>query len=64
MSGIVSKLALGAITFLSGYTAHSVVESPPQSLPTASPAGINLTAIAGYAILGGLVFYFGKKIIK
>lgn len=26
--------------------------------------GINLTTVAGYAILGGLAFYFGKKLVK
>ena len=27
-------------------------------------SGLNLTTIAGYAIVGGLVFYFGKKLLK
>lgn len=25
--------------------------------------GINLTTVAGYAILGGLTYYFGKKLL-
>lgn len=51
---------LGAIG-LGGW----LVSSPPT--PVQSPQdvkNINLTTAFGYLVVGGLVFYFGKKIIK
>ena len=39
----------------------------PQSIPSgqsSSASSIDLTKLAGYAIVGGLTFYFGKKLLK
>lgn len=61
------KSTLAGLTGLvSGWQAHAAIETPPAALPDGNTkdSGLNLTTIAGYAILGGLVFYFGKKIIK
>lgn len=54
---ILGLLGLGAIA---GYKANDAL-TPPQAV---NGNGINLTTIAGYAIAGGLIYYFGKKIIK
>ena len=42
-------------------------QTPSQQYPNTSPANagasINLTTIAGYLVLGGLVYYFGRRLI-
>lgn len=42
-------------------------QTPSIEFPTGGGSvqvGLNLTAIAGYLVLGGLVYYFGKRLIS
>lgn len=57
-------LALGVGAY-GGWKTNDIIDSPPASLPNGnSNGGFNLTTAFGYVVLGGLVYYFGKKIIK
>lgn len=48
-----------------GYKVTDAIESPPASLQNGNSLGsFNLTTAFGYVVLGGIVYYFGKKIIK
>lgn len=47
-----------------GYFTGTKNEPPQIATPANQNSGLNLTTVAGYVILGGLVYYFGKKIIK
>lgn len=38
-------------------------DNSPRS-PQDTMNGVDITKLAGYAIAGGLAFYFGKKLIK
>lgn len=60
LTGVAAALGFGA--FGGSLAQTSVATNPPAGNPPAG--GLNLTTIAGYAIAGGLVYYFGKKIIK
>lgn len=45
-----------------GSSTNAAITTPEETQNT--NGGLNLTKLAGYAIVGGLVYYFGKKIIK
>jgi hypothetical protein len=36
----------------------------PQQIPAGTAGGLNLTTVAGYVIVAGLVYYFGRKVLK
>lgn len=36
----------------------------PNQVPSGVATPINTTTVVGYLIVGGLVFYFGRKLIK
>lgn len=60
--GVLAALGIGAFGGAIANKPDSVATNPPTG--NGASGGFNLTTVAGYAIAGGLVYYFGKKIIK
>ncbi|MDX1939664.1 MAG: hypothetical protein SFU99_03885 [Saprospiraceae bacterium] len=59
---ILGGTALAGWAFAGGQATNAVLTTPQQA--SANANSLDLTKLAGYAIAGGLLFYFGKKIIK
>jgi hypothetical protein len=58
---VLSALGIGGWL---GSSSNAAIEHPSNIPASGNGAGLDLAKLAGYAIAGGLVFYFGKKIIK
>lgn len=58
---LLALLPISAFAAYLGYKTNDALTTPQETI---NNGGINLTKIAGYAIAGGLIYYFGKKIIK
>lgn len=64
MPFILTALAALGLGAYAGSTTTTAL-SHPDAVPSGNTgAGLDLTKLAGYAIAGGLIYYFGKKIIK
>lgn len=55
---LLSSAGLGLWSLFGGSPANPTLQTAQEN------KGINLTTAFGYLVVGGLVFYFGKKIIK
>ena len=58
---ILALIAAGAGLTYWQYNKKEDTSHPASGGPSLS---LNLTTIAGYAIAGGLVYYFGKKLLS
>jgi len=47
-----------------GYFFGSPEPKTPNQVPSGVATPINTTTVIGYLIVGGLVFYFGKRLLK
>lgn len=54
---LLAALGVGAYA---GATTQGAVTTPARD----DSGGVNITKIFGYVVIGGLIYYFGKRVIK